>query len=117
MEGCEQQYCEKHEICWSRHLAVSSVWNNSADAYKQVKREMQLFSRIVIHSKVGERLRQLHERDRVARWFNIRHNGGNPTLYVNNQFGKLCDPSRSGNIATENQYPSFVSFIRKSGVG
>jgi len=117
MEGCEQQHCEKHETCWNRHLAVSSVWANSANAHKQVKREMQLFSRVVMHSEVGERLRQLHERDRAARWFNIRHDGGNPTLYVHNRFGKLCDPSRSGNIATVNQYPSFVSFIGKSGVG
>jgi hypothetical protein len=32
-------------------------------------------------------------------------------LCVYDRFGKLCDPSRAGNIASAKQYPSFVSFI------
>jgi patatin-like phospholipase/acyl hydrolase len=83
-----------------------------------VEPKAKLFSHTVIHSESkSEMLRRLHDDDKLARWFNIRHDDNHPKLCVYDRFGKLCDPSRSGNIATINQYPGFVSFIGKSGVG
>ncbi|KAF2192481.1 hypothetical protein K469DRAFT_745903 [Zopfia rhizophila CBS 207.26] len=91
---------------------------NTGHAGNDTSQEMMLFARAVIHSETeGERLSQLHDQDKVARWFNIRHDCGRPKLSVYDRFGKLCDPRRSGNMDTANQFPSFVSFIGKSGVG
>ncbi|KAH8699414.1 hypothetical protein GQ44DRAFT_733209 [Phaeosphaeriaceae sp. PMI808] len=101
-----------------RHLPRDDGWADTADDHTTVDPKGQLFSRTVIYSESdGERLGKLHDDDKIARWFNIRYDGGNPKLCVYDRFGQLCDPSRSGNIATTNQHPGFVSFIGKSGVG
>lgn len=87
------------------------------EPHELVDHKVRLFSTIVNRSESEQKLRQLYERDRAARWFNIRHNGEISTLHVYDRFGSLCDPNRSGNVATVDQYPSIVSVIGKSGVG
>jgi energy-coupling factor transporter ATP-binding protein EcfA2 len=78
----------------------------------------QLFIQAVIHSETStEKLKQLHDRDVLARWFKIGQSRPHPTLRVYDRFGPLCDPGRSGNSKTTNTFPSFVSFIGKSGAG
>jgi hypothetical protein len=80
-----------------------------------------LFVEAVTHSERDEeRLRQLHESDKVSRWFSVKIDNKedeSPELWLYDRFIRLCDPNRTGNRATENHYPTFVSFIGNTSVG
>jgi hypothetical protein len=80
----------------------------------------QLMVEAITHSEANpEKQKKMHQRDEQARWFNMRrdHAIGRPDLYVYDRFIQLCDPSISGNRATERHYPSFVSFVGDTSVG
>jgi hypothetical protein len=77
-----------------------------------------LFVEAVIHSERNEStLQDLHERDKLARWFSVKTNAEGPELWLYDRFVRLCDPDRTGNHDTENQYPTFVSFIGNTSAG
>lgn len=77
-----------------------------------------LFVKNVISSEAEpDRLRQLHERDALARWFNIRNRHSQPELQVYDRFGPLCERNADSNPSSVGTFPSFVSLIGKSGVG
>ena len=81
----------------------------------------QLFVDAVTYSEPDpQKQQELHERDRIARWFTIAASGsggGYARLRVTDRFRELCDPGISGNRWSLNQYPSFVSFIGDTCVG
>lgn len=93
-------------------------WADTPVDHKPLDPKGQLFSRTIIYSESDdEKVGRLHDDDKVARWFNIKHEDGNPKLCLYDRFGTLLDRTRSGNTETTNLYPGFVSFIGKSGVG
>ncbi|KIW76465.1 hypothetical protein Z517_11211 [Fonsecaea pedrosoi CBS 271.37] len=117
-DDCNLKECRFHGHCWDGHLPKSS---KLAASHVPVGMTVQhLLVRDIIHSEdQTETLRQLHEQNAATRWFNIRHRNSQPVLYVYDRFGPLCepmgaDPTTSSTAAT---FPTFVSFIGKSGVG
>lgn len=120
IEGCITEHCTTHGTCWSRHLprASDTAWADNDDDHLPVDPKGQLFARTVIFSETnGESLSRMHAEDKLSRWFHIQQHGSQPKLCVYDRFSQITDPSRSGNVASAKQYPGFVSFIGKSGVG
>lgn len=115
-EGCNSRFCDFHDgTCWDDHLPRGK----QAKLHSPVGISVQhLFIQNVFHSEHDvERLRQLHEQDAKARWFNIRHRSAQPVLSVYDRFGPLCGSLSGGDSNAASKFPSFVSFIGKSGVG
>jgi len=112
-----RMFCKEHETCWNNHLPRKA---ESAKTHEMVEWLPQLMVDAITHSEPNpEKQKKMHQRDEQARWFNMRqdHATGRPDLYVYDRFIQLCDPSISGNRATERHYPSFVSFVGDTCVG
>ncbi|OAP65530.1 hypothetical protein AYL99_01502 [Fonsecaea erecta] len=107
---------EFHGHCWDDHLPKSS---KLAASHVPIGLTVQhFFVRDIIHSEdETETLRQLHEQNAATRWFNIRHRNSQPVLYVYDRFGPLCEPIADPTSSAATKFPTFVSFIGKSGVG
>jgi hypothetical protein len=117
-EGCTtRRFCQVHETCWNGHLPGKA---KLAQFHQMVDPLSQLVVEAITHSETNpEKQRKMHQRDEEARWFNMRRDPtiGKPELYVYDRFIHLCDPTRSGNKATKNHHPSFVSFVGDTSVG
>jgi hypothetical protein len=116
-QGCATRFCKLHETCWDSHLPRYAKF---AQRHQMVDPLSQLLVEAITHSEANpERQRKMYQREEEARWFNMRrdHTTGAPELYVYDRFIQLCDPSKSGNRATQHNYPSFVSFVGDTSVG
>ncbi|KIW89517.1 uncharacterized protein Z519_09673 [Cladophialophora bantiana CBS 173.52] len=103
-------------LCWDDHLPRSSRLATSHAAVGLTVHHF--FVKDIIHSEdEPERLRQLHEQNAATRWFNIRHRNSQPVLYVYDRFSPLCEPIADQTSSAAATFPTFVSFIGKSGVG
>jgi hypothetical protein len=113
--NCTDKDCS-HKKCWNKHLPAET---ELASDHEMVHPLAQLFVKAVTHSESNPvRLRELHSQNETARWFKIRRDHtGRPELFVYDRFTQLCDPTRSANKKTANQFPSFVSFIGDTSVG
>ncbi|KIY03273.1 uncharacterized protein Z520_01740 [Fonsecaea multimorphosa CBS 102226] len=115
-EDCNLKECRFHGHCWDGHLPKSS---RLAASHVPTGLTIQhFFVKDIIHSEdETETLRQLHEQNAATRWFNIRHRNSQPVLYVYDRFGPLCEPTADPTSSVAATFPTFVSFIGKSGVG
>jgi hypothetical protein len=101
-----------HKSCWDAHLPD----NKLKDGHRRIDVVAEMFIRCATHSESdAEQQRLLHERDGVARWFDLDHELKRLRIY--NRFTQLCDPDLTGNMANSNQYPCLVSFIGNTMAG
>ncbi|KAH7419435.1 hypothetical protein BKA64DRAFT_699467 [Cadophora sp. MPI-SDFR-AT-0126] len=114
--GCLSAICHEHPTCWQQH--VNHDIAHLRDTHKIIDPFPSLFVEAATHSEKDKAiLKRLHEEDRFARWFSVKLGGEDPELWLYDRFIRLCDPARTGNRATENHYPSFVSFVGDTSVG
>jgi energy-coupling factor transporter ATP-binding protein EcfA2 len=117
---CRTKDCKilGHSTCWEWHLPRDPAQHQSHVPLDPVP---QLYVDAVTYMESKPEIqRKLHEEDRVARWFTIKSDNPAteaPRLCVTDRFRQLCSPGISDCEWSCKQYPGFVSFIGKTGIG
>jgi hypothetical protein len=117
---CRVKNCAipKHSTCWELHLPRDPAQERFHVTLDPVP---QLYVDAVTYMESNPEIQmKLHQEDRIAQWFTIKSDNpatGAPHLCVTDRFRQLCNPGISDCKWSSTQYPGFVSFIGKTGIG